>query len=371
MTNPGVHPDSGAPYCPVERAINPCVRVYDIALIEFEGPEQDMAEAFFRSFGLSCTKAGDGSLMFSAEAGAPVAVIYRRAAKARFIGPTFAVRSAGDLDQLAKNTGAKAPSSQPLPGNPPGVVLKDPNGLQVRVAFFDNWREVPACSAASPVNRGDCKTRINETRRPERSPSRVLRLGHMVLGTPKWEATARFYIDTLGLIPSDVQALPDGRPAVAFLRCDRGDEPADHHSFVVGRLPLVDFDHAAFEVPDLDDVGMGGQILREKGFQRAWGIGRHILGSQIFDYWYGPDHRKFEHFADGDMFDASRPTAYHPMSVKGLAQWAPPMPRDFLRPRLGFKGALQVIRGLLTGGDFGRHELRQLSAATRSKSLPE
>ncbi len=74
----------------------------------------------------------------------------------------------------------------------------------------------------------------------------------MVLGTPDWEETARFYIDTFGFIPSDVQALPDGRPAVAFMRCDRGEEVTDHHTFVVARLPVVHLEHAAFEVPDLD-----------------------------------------------------------------------------------------------------------------------
>jgi len=193
----------------------------------------------------------------------------------------------------------------------------------------------------------------------------------MVLGTPRWEDTARFYIDTLGLIPSDVQALPDGRPAVAFMRCDRGEDPTDHHTFVVARLPVLDFEHAAFEVPDLDEVGMGGAILQEGGFRRAWGIGRHILGSQIFDYWFGPDGRKFEHFADGDLFDADRPTRYHAMSTAGLAQWGPPVPQAFLRPRLGWRELGKLLRNLVTDSGFGLGELRLMARALRSKSLPD
>ncbi len=308
MTTPGNHPDSGAPYQLVPRAENPLVKVRDLALLEFAGPDSDRARDFFTNFGLTCSEGDAGSLLFSAEAGAPVSLIYRPAAVAKFIGPTFAVSTQEELEQLAAGAGTAPPAPLDLPGRPPGVMLKDPNGVQVRVAWFENWQALPACGEATPTNRGQNRTRINAPCRPDRSPSRVLRLGHMVLGTPQWESTARFYIDTLGLIPSDVQALPDGRPSVAFMRCDRGDEPTDHHTFVVARLPVVDFEHAAFEVPDLDEVGMGGAILHESGFRRAWGIGRHILGSQIFDYWFGPDNYKFEHFADGDLFDSARPT---------------------------------------------------------------
>ncbi len=371
MIDSGAHPDSGVPYIPVARAADPHVKVHDLALLEFAGPDAEVAKRFFTGFGLQHRQGDDGSLEFSAEAGAPVAVIYRQAAKASFVGPTFAVTTVAELEQLAARTGAAAPAPLQLPGHPPGVILTDPNGVSVKVAHFEAWRTLPACGEAALVNRGDDKPRINAPRRPQRSPSRVLRLGHMVLGTPEWEATARFYIETLGLIPSDVQALPDGRPAVAFLRCDRGDEPTDHHTFVVARLPVMDFEHAAFEVPDLDEVGMGGQMLREGGFRRAWGIGRHILGSQIFDYWFGPDGRKFEHFADGDLFDAARPTRYHAMSVAGLSQWGPPVPSAFLRPKLGWHEVLQLLRNLLGKSSFGFREIKLMANAMRSASLPD
>ena len=351
----GLHPDSGVPFQPVERAADPAVRVHDLAMLELAGPDGEKAWSFFTGFGLAGQREDDGTLLFSAEAGAPVAVVYRPAPHAEFIGPTFAVSDAADLDQLARRTGADAPAPLDLPGAPPGVALTDPNG----------------CGEAPATNRGDNRPRINAPLRPTRCPSRVLRLGHMVLGTPKWEETARFYIDTFGLIPSDVQCLQDGRPAIAFMRCDRGDDPADHHTFVVGRLPVVDFEHAAFEVPDLDEIGMGGEALRDGGFRRAWGIGRHILGSQIFDYWYGPDGRKFEHFADGDLFDAGHPTQYHAMSMAALAQWAPPLPAAFLRPRLGWREAWKLLRNLFGKSGFGLRELKLMGAAMRSKALPE
>ena len=371
MTDPGVHPDSGVAFVPVERATDPIVRVHDLAMIEFAGPDTDRAWKFFSDFGLKGFRDGDGNLQFSAEAGAPVCLVYRPAKQAVFIGPTFAVRSHEELDALHQQAGATAPAPLPLPGAPTGVTLSDPNGVAVKVAVFEDWRPLPDCGTPEAINRGCERPRVNAPVRPQRHPSRVLRLGHMVLGTPEWESTARFYIDTFGLIPSDVQSLPDGRPAIAFMRCDRGDDPADHHTFVVGRLPILDFEHAAFEVPDLDDVGMGAEVLKEEGFRRAWGIGRHILGSQIFDYWFGPDGRKFEHFADGDLFNASRPTRYHAMSAAGLAAWAPPVPGAFLRPRLGWHEFRQLLRNLFGGSSFGFKELKLLGSAMRSSSMPD
>ncbi len=61
------------------------------------------------------------------------------------------------------------------------------------------------------------------------------------------------------------------------------------------------------------------------------GIGRHIQGSQLFDYWRDPDGFLVEHFADGDMFDDSLEPGWgavhrqRPRPVGG-----PPVSGDFL-----------------------------------------
>ena len=47
------------------------------------------------------------------------------------------------------------------------------------------------------------------------------------------------------------------------------------------------FNHAAFEVLDINEVMRGHEHLKAQGREASWGIGRHILGSQIFDYWRG------------------------------------------------------------------------------------
>ena len=61
--------------------------------------------------------------------------------------------------------------------------------------------------------------------------------------------------------------------------------------------------------------------MRDRGWKHAWGMGRHLLGSQIFDYWEDPWGDKHEHYCDGDLFTADQPTGVHPASKAGMAQW--------------------------------------------------
>ena len=88
--------------------------------------------------------------------------------------------------------------------------------------------------------------------------------------------------------------------------------------------------HSAYQVCDLDALAAGGEYLAERGYFRSWGIGRHIQGSQIFDYWRDPDGFMVEHFADGDMFDSTLEPGWAPFTASGLAQWGPPATKDFL-----------------------------------------
>ena len=80
----------------------------------------------------------------------------------------------------------------------------------------------------------------------------------------------------------------------------------------------------------LDAIAAGGEYLRELGYHRSWGIGRHIQGSQIFDYWRDPDGFLVEHFSDGDVFDNTLEPGWAPFTASGLAQWGPPATKDFL-----------------------------------------
>ena len=100
---------------------------------------------------------------------------------------------------------------------------------------------------------------------------------------------------------------------MSFIRCDRGSIPADHHTLAMALGPANRYVHSAYQVCDLDALAAGGEYLRERGYFRSWGIGRHIQGSQLFDYWRDPDGFLVEHFADGECSTtrSSRAGAIH------------------------------------------------------------
>jgi hypothetical protein len=77
----------------------------------------------------------------------------------------------------------------------------------------------------------------------------------------------------------------DGKDITAFLHLDRGEELVDHHTFFFFEGPKSHVHHSSFEVHDFDRQILGHDWLREKDYTNCWGVGRHVMGSQIFDYW--------------------------------------------------------------------------------------
>ncbi|MER5926926.1 VOC family protein [Streptomyces mirabilis] len=314
------------------RSRNPVIKVADLAWLEFEKPDLDRAEVFARDFGFAVAARTEGELWLRGTfAGSPCMVI-RRGRASRFIGPAFRAAERADLDRLARATGGTVRDIG-VPGGGQSVALLDPSGLPVRVVHCAE--QLPALPDQEPLilNFGTDHRRTNATQRPPREPSRIQRLGHVVLETRVFARTLDWYLDTLGMIVSDFLFLDGQRgrgPTMTFIRCDQGSVAVDHHTLALHLGPGTGYVHSAYQVTDLDAIAVGGEYLAERGYKRSWGIGRHIQGSQLFDYWRDPDHFMLEHFADGDLFSCDLEPGWAPMSAGGLAQWGPPVTRDFL-----------------------------------------
>ena len=120
---------------------------------------------------------------------------------------------------------------------------------------------------------------------------------------------------------------------------------------------------SAYQVADLDALAAGGQYLLEAGYRRSRGIGRHLQGSRIFDYWRDPDGFLVEHFSDGDMFDCTLQPGWAPLSASGLAQWGPPATKDFLGIQPGrqtLRELRAIVGALREDNEFDLHRLRGL-----------
>ncbi len=314
------------------RSGNPLVKVAGLAWLEFEKPDLDRAERFLTDFGFTVADRMPDTLVLRGRLAAVPCLVVRRGPRPRFAGPAFQAAAREDLDRLARGTGGTVTAH--WGGHV--VALRDPSGIPVRVVH--GVPELPALPgrAPLPLNFGPAPVRVNATQRPARQAAEIERLGHVVLGTTRFRAALDWYLDTLGLIVSDFLYLDGQRgrgPVMAFIRCDLGSVPTDHHTLAMLLQPGAGDVHSAYQLTDLDEVAASGQYLREQGYRHAWGIGRHIQGSQIFDYWRDTDRLMFEHYADGDVFDSSVPPGWASLSVSGLAQWGPKATAEFTGAR--------------------------------------
>jgi hypothetical protein len=346
------------------RCANPVIKVHDIAWLEFEKPDLTRAEAFADAFGFTTVlQTADEVQLRGTDPGAPC-VILRRGERSRFTGTAFRAECEADVRRLATAAGVAA---QPLPESIGGlrVNLTDPSGGHVAVVA--GMHDLPGLPGQQPhvFNFGHELHRTNTVQRPPREPTKVQRVGHVVLQTTKYLETLNWYLDNFGMIVSDFLYYPGQRdrgPVFSFIRCDRGATPADHHTIALTLGPANRYVHSAYQVCDLDALAAGGEYLRERGYFRSWGIGRHIQGSQLFDYWRDPDGFMVEHFADGDMFDNTLQPGWAPFSASGLAQWGPPATRDFLgtNSRALPHEALAVLNALRDDNEFTLTRLRGL-----------
>jgi catechol 2,3-dioxygenase-like lactoylglutathione lyase family enzyme len=350
---------------PLERPTQVVARADSLLYLHVARPDMDKATKFLTDFGLlPATRQGD-TVHFRGVGESPVIYSVTRAERPALLAVGLSVPDRASLQALAEESGANI---EPFtgPGGGEMVRLRDPDGVCIEV--LHGQAKAPSFPSRPPIphNAPAQTVRVNDTQRPPLAPPEVTKLGHIVLTSVNFPRKAQWYMRMLGFIPSDVLCLPDATPAGSFMRLDRGATPSDHHTLFVVYGAGADIVHAAVEVVDLDAVEMGQQVLKAAGYRHAWGVGRHLLGSQIFDYWRDPWALKHEHYADGDLFDASQPPGYHKLDREGLYQWGPDLPDDFVaaRPSLG-----QVV-SLLRGAMRGELALRPLIAAARSMRAP-
>jgi catechol 2,3-dioxygenase-like lactoylglutathione lyase family enzyme len=297
------------------------IKVADVAFVRFRAPDLDRAEAFCHDFGL-VTAERDGDVLYS-RGSDPEPWIHRvERGEPGFAGVGFDAAGAADLEAAAGLPGASAVEPLDGPGGGRRVRFTDPDGFSVEVVHGREPAAPLPAPRALPYNTGHEHRRVNQLQRVARGPARVKRLGHCVLRVADFARSEAWYRKRFGFLRSDEVYVGERENVVtAFLRCDRGELPVDHHTFLCVGLGEPGFDHAAFEVEDIDAVMLGHEHLRDAGHTHHAGIGRHVLGSQVFDYWRDPWGHVLEHFTDGDLLDAGvKPGRFDPGVALGT-QW--------------------------------------------------
>jgi len=297
------------------------IKVRDAAYVRFSAPDLAAMEKFLTDFGLVVHSRDDETLYARGSDPSPYLHVTERGDPG-FRGLAFEAASEADLVAAAGIEGASAVEKIAAPGGGQRVRFADPDGYSVEIVHGREELAPLPVRGAAPFNRGSDRQRLGTLQRVGRGPAQVKRLGHIVVRVSDFRTSAAWYQERFGFLASDEVYIGEPENVItAFMRCDRGDEYTDHHTLLCVGVGEVGFDHAAFEVEDVDAVMAGHDHLAAAGYDHHAGIGRHVLGSQVFDYWRDPWGNVVEHFTDGDLLNTSHETVLHDPAVALGTQW--------------------------------------------------
>ena len=307
------------------------IKVTDIAYTRLRAPDLDLMQEFLDNFGL--VQSAKSNKAIYNRATDPVHHIHIvEKGEPKFVGIAYHAASEDDLKTLAKVPGASGIENLDEPGGGKRVRLTEPNGYQIEVVWgMDKVKEIPA--PRQLLNSGYAPlARKGDLMRIQKGPSRVKRIAHAVLGTPKVKETVGWFRHHLGFVCSDdVYAGEKENLIGSFNRIDGGETFVDHHVFFAINHSHAGLNHISFEVQDMDDVFMGHQHMRNtQKYEHMWGIGRHLLGSQVYDYWADPWRRVHEHWADSDRLNIKNGSNLLSAEEALVSQWGDPPPQKFI-----------------------------------------
>lgn len=329
---------------------DPICKAMDIVFVRFELADLEAQKEYLLHFGMQPALETSDAIYFKGTGADPFIYMATKGAENRYVSSGYRVGARTDLERLADHFNADIVKSTE-PGGGEKVVLSDPDGLGVEV-FYGMERTVAPTQQAPALNAGFDKPRANHLQRFGKGAdewqshggklvyeltSKVMRLGHTAINVADAKRSMDWYAQTLGFLVSDNIVAPGGILMGAFMRCDLGDTPADHHTINITALPPHQaefhgtFGHAGYELTESVDDLMAGHFHMKTidRYTHEWGVGRHLLGSQMYDYWRDPAGFILEHWTDGDLLDASAPPVDAPARDAILAQYGPVVPSTF------------------------------------------
>jgi hypothetical protein len=322
------------------QAEDPRIRLKKTSFVVYSHADLEQAVQFLQDFGMRVVhRTDDGTQVFLSGYGPDPFVYIAKQANgpvSSFGGAAYAVEDRVELEKAAKIPGASAISTMNAPGGGEIVTLHDPAGHPVHLVYGQQEKGEEKSDLRKrilEVNYEDDKPRKGKFHRFQPGPAPVYKWGHYGVTYPDggYQAMYDWYTSTLALSPSDF-VYHEEKPVTVFFHIDRGEDYTDHHAFFFKRTkpdlqPHVA--HAAFEIHDFDTQQLGHDYLSSKGYDICWGVGRHVLGSQVFDYWFDPSRFILEHYADGDLVNTHTPVSHEQAGPHTLAVWGPPVPEVF------------------------------------------
>ncbi len=294
--------------------------VHSICEFAFSVPDIDAAHHFYANFGLDVRRVPDGLELFTYGSAHRWARIFKGEEK-KLLWIIFGIDECDYPKfklRLTKHDIDLVPS--PPNSSPDNLWLYGPDDVLIGLAIS------PKCAPSEKSERNFPSATASGGRAPSRSqiqPVRPTHLSHILLFSSDVPAATDFYINTLGLRMSDKSA-----DIIAFLHGAHG---SDHHLLALAKSDGAGLHHSSWNVNSIDEVGLGKQQMAEAGYVKGWGIGRHVLGSNYFQYVRDPwgSYAEYSYDIDFVAHDHEWPAADHP-PADSLYVWGPDVPADFI-----------------------------------------
>ena len=310
------------------------IKATDLAYGRLGAPDLDRMEEFLVDFGMVRADRTKKALYMRGTDGDHHHIHVTELGDPTHIGLAWWAKSEEDLEIISKATGASEIHEIDEPGGGKRVNLTDPDGRIIEIIHgMKTVEDINVRDVA--INTGNEKYKRTEIQRLSMNPgqpSQVKRSAHAVVKTADLKKFNEWYQSTLGLMKTD--AVKDfeneNEDMMTFNHIDAGENYVDHHVLLAVQAEHAEFNHLSFEAADFDDIQTGHYWLQSKGYKHAWGVGRHMLGSQVFDYWRDPWGRIHEHWTDSDLVN-NKHKAVRWAPEEGLNnQWGPEFPPEFL-----------------------------------------
>jgi catechol 2,3-dioxygenase-like lactoylglutathione lyase family enzyme len=177
----------------------------------------------------------------------------------------------------------------------------------------------------SKAQMADMNVPANVRGAPARSVARKVRptwISHMALFTPDVTRAVDFYTRALGVRLADRSG-----DIIAFTYGRHG---SDHHLLAFLSGGGNGLHHSSWDTPSVEELGLGNTQMRAGGYTQHWGPGRHVLGSNYFNYVKDSFGQWWEYSSHIDYIakDADWMVANF-ADEDALYLWGPDMPSDF------------------------------------------
>ncbi|KAH6868865.1 oxidoreductase [Thelonectria olida] len=300
------------------------IRLVRIAHVYYTHKDIEKARQFLGDFGFEEAKRVGNVSYYRGTGPDPFVYCAKEGDENEFGGVAFVVESIEELEYASKTlpNATEVYQMADSPGSGYCVTFKDPmDGFPFHLVCdqaSDKAVALPQLRYNFPMEK---HRPGNATQRFQNTPAPIHKLGHFGMCVTDFAKAFRFYTTRFNFAPSDLIHDPSGKDITTFLHLDRGADLVDHHCFFFFEGPKSHVHHSSFETHDFDTQLLGHHWLRQKGYENCWGVGRHIMGSQIFDYWFDPSRFILEHYVDGDLVNNKHPTNRSLASKDSLHIW--------------------------------------------------